>query len=132
MEYAGPLTLLSSSYYSSSLLDIPQEISVLHDPLAHSPGDEEMGTPCGGPETGMALTESWPSKGQIEFRHVWMRYRPTTPDVLRGISFVVRGGERVGICGRTGSGNSIPPLVPTYFHREKFHHPSTLSHRGGR
>jgi ABC-type multidrug transport system fused ATPase/permease subunit len=35
-----------------------------------------------------------------------MRYRPDTPEVLHGVSFAVRGGERVGIVGRTGSGKS--------------------------
>ena len=35
-----------------------------------------------------------------------MRYRPGLPDVLCGLSLSVRGGEKVGWCGRTGAGKS--------------------------
>jgi ATP-binding cassette, subfamily C (CFTR/MRP), member 1 len=44
----------------------------------------------------------WPTRGRVEFKNVWLRYRPNTPHVLRGVSFTVNGGERIGICGRTG------------------------------
>ncbi|KAH8833231.1 ABC protein [Flagelloscypha sp. PMI_526] len=48
----------------------------------------------------------WPSKGNIEFQDVEMRYRPGLPTVLKGISVSIQGGQRIGICGRTGSGKS--------------------------
>jgi ABC-type dipeptide/oligopeptide/nickel transport system ATPase component len=35
-----------------------------------------------------------------------MSYRAGTPEVLHGVSFAVRGGEKVGVVGRTGSGKS--------------------------
>lgn len=35
-----------------------------------------------------------------------MRYRPDLEDVLRGVNFVVKGGEKVGCVGRTGAGKS--------------------------
>jgi ABC-type multidrug transport system fused ATPase/permease subunit len=35
-----------------------------------------------------------------------MRYRPGLPLVLRGVSLSVKGGEKVGIVGRTGAGKS--------------------------
>ncbi|KAJ5384831.1 ABC transporter integral membrane type 1 [Penicillium concentricum] len=49
---------------------------------------------------------SWPEKGHIEFSSVEMRYRAGLPLVLQGLTMDVRGGERIGIVGRTGAGKS--------------------------
>ena len=61
--------------------------------------------------------DSWPSRGEIVFENVSLSYRNSgkthqdegeeedTP-VLRNLSFTVRGGEKVGIVGRTGAGKS--------------------------
>ena len=35
-----------------------------------------------------------------------LRYRPDMPLVLKGISLSIKGGEKVGVVGRTGSGKS--------------------------
>jgi len=48
----------------------------------------------------------WPSKGSIEFNKYKMKYRESTPEVLHGVSFTIKGGEKVGVVGRTGSGKS--------------------------
>ncbi|KAK7203382.1 ABC multidrug transporter [Myxozyma melibiosi] len=56
------------------------------------------------PETKPA--ESWPEKGAIEIKDVYLRYRPGLPYVLKGLSLSIQGGEKVGICGRTGAGKS--------------------------
>ncbi|CAG0893468.1 unnamed protein product [Cyprideis torosa] len=50
--------------------------------------------------------KSWPEKGSITFNHVYARYRPNVPRVLRNVSFRIEGGERVGIIGRTGAGKT--------------------------
>lgn len=47
----------------------------------------------------------WPTKGEITISHASMRYREG-PLVLKNISLSVKGGEKIGICGRTGSGKS--------------------------
>lgn len=50
--------------------------------------------------------EDWPKKGEVVFRSVDLRYRPELPLVLKGVSFSVRAGQKVGIIGRTGAGKS--------------------------
>ena len=50
--------------------------------------------------------DDWPTAGAIELEDVELRYRPELPLVLKGISFKIRPGEKVGIIGRTGAGKS--------------------------
>jgi ATP-binding cassette subfamily C (CFTR/MRP) protein 1 len=50
-----------------------------------------------------ALIKWSPKSGKIDFNNVWLSYRGNPP-VLKGVSFSVRHGERVGVCGRTGAG----------------------------
>ncbi len=48
----------------------------------------------------------WPAAGQVVFSGVRMRYAPGLPEVLRGVSFTLAPGEKVGVVGRTGAGKS--------------------------
>ncbi|KAG1854086.1 hypothetical protein C8R48DRAFT_763769 [Suillus tomentosus] len=48
----------------------------------------------------------WPEHGAVEFNDVKMAYRPGLPNVLKGISIKIRGGEKIGVVGRTGAGKS--------------------------
>ena len=47
-----------------------------------------------------------PIKGAIEFDKVRFRYRPDTPEALRGVSLEIPPGEMLGIVGPSGSGKS--------------------------
>uniref|UniRef100_A0A1B0DM26 ABC-type glutathione-S-conjugate transporter n=1 Tax=Phlebotomus papatasi TaxID=29031 RepID=A0A1B0DM26_PHLPP len=49
---------------------------------------------------------NWPEVGTVEFKNFQVRYREGLELVLRGIDFVVDGGQKVGIVGRTGAGKS--------------------------
>jgi ABC-type multidrug transport system fused ATPase/permease subunit len=50
--------------------------------------------------------KSWPSTGNLVYDDVHLRYRPDCDLVLKGVSFNIKGGEKVGIVGRTGAGKS--------------------------
>ncbi|OMJ65976.1 hypothetical protein SteCoe_37344 [Stentor coeruleus] len=45
-------------------------------------------------------------KGKIKFDNIFMKYRPSLPYSLAGLSFTVKGGHKVGVIGRTGAGKS--------------------------
>ena len=61
----------------------------------------------------------WPQQGQVSFEDVWFRYKKTGDDVLRGLTFHVQPGQRVGIVGRTGAGKSS--LIMALFRVEELH-----------
>ena len=42
-----------------------------------------------------------------------LRYRPETEIVLNNLSFSIKGGEKIGIVGRTGAGKSTIALAIT-------------------
>mmetsp|Transcript_32813 Transcript_32813/g.52531 ORF Transcript_32813/g.52531 Transcript_32813/m.52531 type:complete len:1421 (+) Transcript_32813:30-4292(+) len=50
--------------------------------------------------------DSWPSRGDIRFSNVYMKYRENLDYILKGLSFEIHGGEKVGVIGRTGAGKS--------------------------
>lgn len=58
-----------------------------------------------------ATPPSWPEKGTVSFLDYKVRYREGLDLVLKGLSFNVTGGEKVGIVGRTGAGKSSLTLA---------------------
>ncbi|KAF7705073.1 hypothetical protein HF521_020359 [Silurus meridionalis] len=52
----------------------------------------------------------WPPEGKVEFNNYSVRYREGLDLVLKNISLQVKGGEKIGIVGRTGAGKSSMTL----------------------
>ncbi|CED82131.1 multidrug resistance-associated abc transporter [Phaffia rhodozyma] len=63
-------------------------------------------SPEGAVQTSNDPPKAWPEQGVVEFKNVRMRYREGLPEILKGVSFKTRPGEKVGIVGRTGAGKS--------------------------
>uniref|UniRef100_A0A8H7KFW9 ABC transporter n=1 Tax=Bionectria ochroleuca TaxID=29856 RepID=A0A8H7KFW9_BIOOC len=57
------------------------------------------------PETTLPLSD-WPAQGAIEFEDISACYSDTGDVVLRNISLFISPGQKVCICGRSGSGKS--------------------------
>ena len=49
---------------------------------------------------------NWPTYGSIQFKQYSMRYREGLNLVLKSVDANIKGGEKIGIVGRTGSGKS--------------------------
>uniref|UniRef100_A0A3B5AM29 ATP binding cassette subfamily C member 3 n=1 Tax=Stegastes partitus TaxID=144197 RepID=A0A3B5AM29_9TELE len=52
----------------------------------------------------------WPMAGNVEFSDYSVRYREGLDLVLKNITLKVKGGEKIGIVGRTGAGKSSMTL----------------------
>ena len=50
------------------------------------------------------ISEHWPETGRIQFVDFRLRYGVDLPYALDGITFDITAKEKVGIVGRTGSG----------------------------
>ncbi|XP_077870049.1 ATP-binding cassette sub-family C member 8-like, partial [Saccoglossus kowalevskii] len=48
----------------------------------------------------------WPDKGNVHFQNVSVRYARGLDSVLKNIHIKFKCGQKIGICGRTGSGKS--------------------------
>lgn len=50
--------------------------------------------------------DEWPSKAEICFKGLSMRYSPKSDYTLRNLKFTIEPKEKIGIVGRTGAGKS--------------------------
>ncbi|CZR62077.1 related to multidrug resistance protein [Phialocephala subalpina] len=59
------------------------------------------------------VSENWPAYGNIEFKNVSASYTANDNRVIRNLDMSIKAGEKIGICGRSGSGKSS--LITTLF-----------------
>lgn len=67
-----------------------------------TPGEKQTNTP-------EDVSGDWPSSGEIVFQNVWAIYQTGAPEpnwTLRGVTFDVKPGQHIAVCGSTGSGKS--------------------------
>ncbi|XP_019898352.1 ATP-binding cassette sub-family C member 9 isoform X3 [Esox lucius] len=57
------------------------------------------------------VPEDWPQHGDIKIQDLSVRYDPLLKPVLKHVSAYINPGQKVGICGRTGSGKSSLSLA---------------------
>jgi ATP-binding cassette subfamily C (CFTR/MRP) protein 1 len=50
--------------------------------------------------------KNWPTTGAVEIKQLVLRYSPKLDPVLKGVSISIKGGEKIGVVGRTGSGKT--------------------------
>lgn len=68
--------------------------------------EENFGLEGAADEPSLLVDSSWPSKGQIVFNNVSMRYRPHLDLALKKVCLSIQPAEHIAIVGRTGSGKS--------------------------
>ncbi|VDM43710.1 unnamed protein product [Toxocara canis] len=56
-------------------------------------------------------TGDWPTEGEIQIENLDLRYRENLGYVLRNVNAHIKGGEKIGIVGRTGAGKSSLTLA---------------------
>uniref|UniRef100_A0A671X6J4 ATP-binding cassette, sub-family C (CFTR/MRP), member 8 n=1 Tax=Sparus aurata TaxID=8175 RepID=A0A671X6J4_SPAAU len=52
------------------------------------------------------VPDGWPRQGEIKIQNLSVRYDTTLKPVLKNVNAHINPGQKVGICGRTGSGKS--------------------------
>uniref|UniRef100_A0A669E9B1 ATP-binding cassette, sub-family C (CFTR/MRP), member 9 n=1 Tax=Oreochromis niloticus TaxID=8128 RepID=A0A669E9B1_ORENI len=60
---------------------------------------------------GNSVPENWPQDGEIKIQGLCVRYDPMLKPVLKHVNAYIKPGQKVGICGRTGSGKSSLSLA---------------------
>lgn len=54
----------------------------------------------------LTLPPNWPMEGEVKFEDVSVQYGPDRPAIISNLSVDVKSKQKVGICGRSGSGKS--------------------------
>uniref|UniRef100_A0A804HI74 ATP binding cassette subfamily C member 8 n=1 Tax=Homo sapiens TaxID=9606 RepID=A0A804HI74_HUMAN len=52
------------------------------------------------------IPKNWPDQGKIQIQNLSVRYDSSLKPVLKHVNALIAPGQKIGICGRTGSGKS--------------------------
>uniref|UniRef100_A0A8C8Z7C8 ATP-binding cassette sub-family C member 8 n=2 Tax=Lemuriformes TaxID=376915 RepID=A0A8C8Z7C8_PROSS len=52
------------------------------------------------------IPKNWPDRGKIQIQNLSVRYDSSLKPVLKHVNALISPGQKIGICGRTGSGKS--------------------------
>uniref|UniRef100_A0A8D2K0N4 ATP binding cassette subfamily C member 8 n=1 Tax=Theropithecus gelada TaxID=9565 RepID=A0A8D2K0N4_THEGE len=52
------------------------------------------------------IPKNWPDQGRIQIQNLSVRYDSSLKPVLKHVNALISPGQKIGICGRTGSGKS--------------------------
>lgn len=107
-EYAS-LALLNIMSFSSSLTWIIRQWTSLETSIGavsrvkyftSTTPTENLEGEC------QSVPDNWPDKGSIVFKTVSASYSAGGTLILKNINIDIKPGEKIGVCGRTGSGKS--------------------------
>lgn len=74
-------------------------INRIKDFVEHTPSEDR-------PAECQKIPAAWPATGSIKFENVTSAYSESGSVILDNVSFAIEAGQKIGICGRTGSGKS--------------------------
>ncbi|OJK01767.1 hypothetical protein ASPACDRAFT_25680 [Aspergillus aculeatus ATCC 16872] len=91
---------LKGLVYNWTALEIAMgAIARIRDFTSNTPSEEQ---PC----SKAPPPPDWPQQGLVRFHDVSAAYNSESPPVLKNVSLEVQPGQKLAICGRTGSGKS--------------------------
>ena len=61
-------------------------------------------------DSDISPSENWPEKGEIGMKDLTLAYAHELPPAVKDVSVSIKAGEKIGVCGRTGSGKSTITL----------------------
>ncbi|KAL1635888.1 hypothetical protein SLS58_010056 [Diplodia intermedia] len=135
MELGGGIRLLVTAWTElETALSAVARIRLFSTQTPQEDSSPAATTSLSSPSSPPSPPPSWPQHGSITFRNITASYQqpPSSPSpssssstsaVLHNITLTIAAGEKIGICGRTGSGKSS--LVATLFgllHLQQQHH----------
>ncbi|XP_033748591.1 LOW QUALITY PROTEIN: ATP-binding cassette sub-family C member 9-like [Pecten maximus] len=95
------------SFYLNWIVRLSAETEMMMNSVERVDEYTQLDTePVRHPEGNLIVDKTWPENGEIEFLNVSLRYEENLDPVVNEASFIIHGGEKIGICGRTGSGKS--------------------------